>query len=198
MEELNTMLFLLINAPAHPAAGWLMVATFFAEQAIWLVPISLLVGWFKGGEETRKLMLQAAVAGLTGLLLNQLIGLVWQHPRPFMIGLGHTLIPHVADSSFPSDHLTLLWAVAGNFLLHARTRRAGLFLSVLGIPVAWGRIYLGVHFPFDMVGAVAVAAQSAWLALWAQSWLINPLFRWISRIYQFLFAPMIRRGWLLK
>lgn len=39
-----------------------------------------------------------------------------------MIGLGHTLITHAADSSFPSDHLTLLWAVAFSFLMHlART-----------------------------------------------------------------------------
>jgi undecaprenyl-diphosphatase len=42
------------------------------------------------------------------LLINQVIILLWQHPRPFVIGLGHTYLAHAADSSFPSDHLTLL------------------------------------------------------------------------------------------
>jgi undecaprenyl-diphosphatase len=34
-----------------------------------------------------------ATASVAGLLINQIIGLAWSHPRPFMIGLGHTLIP---------------------------------------------------------------------------------------------------------
>ena len=69
---------------------------------------------------------------LVALLVNQLIGLVWQHLRPFMIGLGHSHLAHVADSSFPSDHLTLLWAVAFSLVCaaspapcRARAGRAG-------------------------------------------------------------------------
>ena len=154
MQTLNDSLFLLINAPAHPSGLMLFIAKLFAEQMIWLVPIGLMVGWLRGGERTRKLLLQATVAGLAGLLINQLIGLFWQHPRPFVIGLGHTFLPHAPDSSFPSDHLTLLWCVAFSFLLHPRLRAAGALLALLGLPMAWARIYLGVHFPLDMAGAV--------------------------------------------
>lgn len=81
-----------------------------------------------------------------------------------MIGLGHTLITHAADSSFPSDHLTLLWAVAFSFLMHLSPYLGGIALALLGLPVAWARIYLGVNFPLDMVGAALVAVLSAWLA----------------------------------
>ena len=65
-------------------------------------------GWLRGGNATRKLLLEATAAGLVGRLFAHIIGLAWQHPRPFMVGIGRTLIPHAADSSFPSDHLTLL------------------------------------------------------------------------------------------
>ena len=143
-------------------------------------------------------MLEGAASGAAGLLVVQLIGLVWQHPRPFMMDLGHTLIPHAADSSFPSDHLTLLWAVAFSFLAHQRTRLAGLALALLGLPVAWARIYLGVHFPLDMVGAAAVAALCTWLCLRHARWLVEPVFQVASAIYHRLFAPLIRRGWILK
>jgi undecaprenyl-diphosphatase len=165
MENLNHALFLMLNAPEHPSALLLTIATFFAEYAIWVVPAVIAIGWLGGGERTRKVLLEATASGLAGLLISQVIGMVWQHPRPFMIGLGHTLLPHVADASFPSDHLTLLWAVAFSLLMHRSPRAAGAALALLGLPVAWARIYLGVHFPFDMVGAVLVAMLSAWLAL---------------------------------
>lgn len=115
-----------------------------------------------------------------------------------MLDLGNTLIPHAADSSFPSDHLTLLWAVAFSFLMHRRPRWAGLLLAVLGLPVAWARIYLGVHFPLDMLGAAIVAALSAWLCLREERRFIEPVFRWTSAIYRRIFAVLIRRGWVLK
>ena len=198
MEELNEALFLLVNASEHPNTVLLAVAKLFADYAIWLVPLALVVGWLRGGERTRKLMLEATTAGLAGLMMNQVIGLVWQHPRPFMIGLGHTFIPHVADSSFPSDHLTLLWAVSFSFLMHQRPRSAGAVLALLGLPMAWARIYLGVHFPLDMVGAATVAALSAWLCLREERWFVEPTFQWANAIYRRLFAPLIRRGWVLK
>ena len=196
MEELNKALFLLINGSEHPNTFLLEIAKLFADYAIWLVPLALVVGWLRGGERTRKLMLEATASGLVGLMINQAIGLVWQHPRPFMTGLGHTFIPHVADSSFPSDHLTLLWAVSFSFLMHQRPRPTGAVLALLGLPMAWARIYLGVHFPSDIVGAAMVAGLSAWLCLREKHWFTEPIFPWANAIYRRLFAPLIRRGWV--
>ena len=198
MSELNETLFLLLNAPEHPHVLLLTVAQFFSNYAIWVVPIGLVVGWLRGDEKTRKLLLEASASGFAGLLLNQLIGLVWQHPRPFMIGLGNTFIPHAADSSFPSDHLTLLWAVAFSFLMHQRPRSAGIVLATLGLPMAWARIYLGVHFPMDMVGAAIVAGLSAWLCLREERWFMKYIFPLVNALYLLIFRPFIRRGWVRK
>jgi undecaprenyl-diphosphatase len=38
-------------------------------------------------------------------------------------------------------------------------------MSIAGLSIAWSRIYLGVHFPLDMVGAAAFAPASALLCL---------------------------------
>jgi undecaprenyl-diphosphatase len=146
MEHLNQTFFLWLNAPEHPNALVVTLATFFAEWLIWAVPILIGIGWLRGNVNTRKALLVATASGLLGLLTNQIIGLAWSHPRPFMIGLGHTLIPHVADSSFPSDHLTLWWSVAFSFLLQRGLRRAGVALALFGLPIAWSRIYLGFTF----------------------------------------------------
>lgn len=196
MESLNQALFLWLNAPEHPNMLALTMATLLAEHLIWLIPLLIGVGWLYGRERTRKVLLVAAASGLLGLLVNQIIGLAWMHPRPFMIGLGHTFIPHVADSSFPSDHLTLWWAVACSLLIQRRLRRVGFALTLLGVPIAWARIYLGVHFPLDMLGAAVVAVFCAWLTWRESHWYLVPSYQIAIDLHRRLFGRLIARRWL--
>lgn len=196
MEDLNHVLFLWLNAPEYPSTLLMAIAILFAQYAIWAIPAIIGFCWLRGSEHTRKFLLEATASGLAGLLINQIIGLVWQHPRPFMIGLGHTLIPHAADSSFPSDHLTLLWAVAFSFLMHSRPRVAGVALALLGLPVAWARIYLGVHFPLDMVGAALVAVLSAWLAFREVNMYLPAAYSFGLTVHRILFGKLIQIGWV--
>lgn len=196
MTSINESLFLWLNASGQPNPALLVFAKLCAEYVIWIVPLWLVAGWLRGSDNTRALLLEAAVCGAAGLLINQAISLVWQHPRPFVLGIGHTLIPHAPDSSFPSDHLTLMWAVAFSFMLHQRTRAGGVVLAVLGLPVAWSRIYLGVHFPIDMAGSAAVAGLSTWLGMRTRHWLVQPLLAPLTALHHLVFAPLIRRGWV--
>ena len=196
METFNQTLFLWLNASEHPNALVVTLATFVAEWLIWAVPALIGIGWLRGSENTRKTMLIVTAAGTLGLLINQIIGLAWSHPRPFMMGLGHTLIPHAADSSFPSDHLTLWCSVAFSLLLQRGWRGIGMTLALLGIPIAWARIYLGVHFPVDMLGAMAVAALSAWLTLHGAPWYLGSSYRLATRIHHGLFGRLIALGWV--
>lgn len=198
MENFNHALFLWLNAPEHPGTLLLSSAIFFAEYAIWVIPTIIGIGWLRGSEHTRKVLLEATASALLGLLIAQMIGWVWPHPRPFMAGLGHTLIHHAADSSFPSDHLTLLWAVAFSFLMHRRYRSVGLALALLGLPVAWARIYLGVHFPLDMAGSALVAALSAWLAFLAARWYLPATYSCAIGLHRILFGKLIQIGWVRK
>lgn len=198
MESINHALFLWLNAPEHPGALALTLATFFAEHLIWAVPLLIGIEWLRGSEVPRKAMLVATASGLLSLLISQAIGLAWFHPRPFMIGLGNTFIFHVADASFPSDHLTLWWAVAFSLSLQQGPRILGLALALLGIPIAWARIYLGVHFPFDMFGAATVAGLSAWMTLRLIRWYLAPSYRIATSIHQRLFGKLIMLGWVHK
>lgn len=196
MEAYNHALFLLLNAPAHPSAAMLALATVCAEYLIWSIPLFIAVAWLRGSESTRKALIEATAAGLIGLLINQLIGLAWQHPRPFMIGLGHTFLAHAPDSSFPSDHGTLIWAVAFSLCLRAPMRRAGVAFALLGLIVAWARIYLGVHFPFDMAGAAVVAMASALLARQLHNVYMTLAYPAATLVHRVCFARLIRRGWV--
>ena len=196
MESFNQSVFLNLNAPADAGALVLSVARFLAEDLIWFVPAGLLLGWMFGSDGVRRAMLQATAAGVAALVCAQIIGVVWLHPRPFMIGLGHTYLSHVPDASFPSDHLTLWWAASFSLLTCRQVRVAGVVMSLFGLTIAWARIYLGVHFPLDMVGAAGVALLSSLAGTYRRDRYIAPLFTAASSLHRVLFAPLIERGWL--
>jgi uncharacterized membrane-anchored protein/membrane-associated phospholipid phosphatase len=192
MESFNYSLFRLINAPENASHDWMLLTTFLAEYLIALVPIILVIGWLFGNKHIRLAMLRATASGLLGLLLAQLISALWQHPRPFMVGVGHTYLAYVADASFPSDHATLMWSVALSLMLSPRTRQAGTVLALAGLATAWARIWLGVHFPLDMVGALGVSLLASQICKHGSDWLIQPVYRVAIRLHRSIFATLAR------
>lgn len=195
LEALNRALFLAIDAtPGTP--GWLIgTASAIANGLIWSIPLLLVCLWLTGDAYRRETALKVCVITLAALGVNQLIGLAWQHPRPFMIGLGHTYLAHAADSSFPSDHGTVFASVSITLLLRGM-KRLGAAMIAGGVAVAWARIFLGVHFPLDMIGAVCVAAvvHTAIAPLWRRAG--APVTRLAVIAHRRLFAAPIRYGWL--
>lgn len=195
LEALNRALFLAIDAtPGTP--GWLIgTASAIANGLIWSIPLLLVCLWLTGDTYRRETALKVCVITLAALGVNQLIGLAWQHPRPFMIGLGHTYLAHAADSSFPSDHGTVFASVSITLLLRGM-KRLGAAMIAGGVAVAWARIFLGVHFPLDMIGAVCVAAvvHTAIAPLWRRAG--APVTRLAVIAHRRLLAAPIRYGWL--
>lgn len=157
VESLNRAGFLAINAGAHPAKALYWFTWCSAELLIYLLATGLVIGWLLAANETRRTLAYAALVAVTALLINQLIGLAWYHPRPFEIGLGHTLMPHKFETSFPSDHATVFFGITLAMLSKPGLRRWGLALVPLGLLVAWSRIWLGVHYPLDILGSLFVA-----------------------------------------
>jgi len=99
---------------------------------------------------------------LVGLFINQIIGILYFHNRPFMDNIGIQLIKHSAENSFPSDHTTFLFAIAFSYLFFKVKKLAviGLILAFLG---GVARIYVGVHYPFDIMGGIFVGFIGAFV-----------------------------------
>ena len=164
MQNLNNTLFAIFNASATPPAFLVQLAEIFAEWVIFAVAIALVWGWLRSGASGRK---QLVVVGLTifvALAVNMLISAFWYHPRPFEIGAGNQLLAHAADNSFPSDHATVMFAVAFGLIAARAPALWSSLVMLLALGVAWSRVYLGVHWPLDMAGSFGVALGAAWLA----------------------------------
>lgn len=189
-------LFELINAPVDPAPATLAAAAFCAERLIIAVPLVLAALWLWGDRTRKEVVVAATLAGLLSLGVAQIFGLLLYVPRPFAAGVGHTFLTHVPDSSFPSDHATLLAAVAASLLGSAATRRLGILLGVMWFPMAWARVYLGVHFPSDVVGGAILGIAVALPLRHLGSPAIRTITAVLVRPYAVLASPLIARGWV--
>jgi undecaprenyl-diphosphatase len=199
LENINLLWFAMINSNAG-LHGWrLDVALFAAGWLILLVPIGLTGLWMSGVAAQREAAVKAALATCSALAINAVIGLLWYHPRPFVAGVGHNFMHHAPDSSFPSDHGTIMFTVA--LVLAASSvpaaKRFGRSLLPLALVVAWSRVFLGVHWPMDMIGALAVAVG---VTLLFQASLVERLCAALTAplgtLYRRVLARPIARGWL--
>lgn len=182
METLNLHFFLWLSRGAGQQPLVDRLAIFFADMGPYLLMASLILFWFLAENQRRAALLEATEAGGLGLLLNQLLGLLYFHPRPFMLGLVDPLIKHVPENSFPSDHASLMLSVALYLLCWQSWRRQGLVLFCFAVATAWGRVYAGLHFPFDMVGSLAIAGLSVGMVR-SQRRLLEPINLWLVNLY---------------
>lgn len=182
LPHLNIRLFQWIHAGAGRHPFWDLTSLFFSEGGPYLLMVVFIVSWFGSYENKKIILIEATEASVIGLFLNQLIGLFYFHPRPYMAGLCTPLIRHGPETSFPSDHATFLFA-ATIYLLVRRWHFHGLLLLFVAFMTAWGRVYSGIHFPFDMFGSLVVGIVSAFLALIFKSHL-SPLNRLTVRAYE--------------
>ncbi len=152
-------------------------------------------------QERRSAVLWIAVACILAYGFNLLIEQFVFEPRPFITHHVNLLISHAADASFPSDHTAWSFAVVGVLLFallpalltaqrtqttqkstwsggtiqHSGRVRIPLWLIALSIVIActigFARVYVGVHYPDDIVGGAVdgllaggiVAVFSRWL-----------------------------------
>ncbi|EMN1926252.1 undecaprenyl-diphosphatase [Burkholderia ambifaria] len=161
MQNLNLTLFSAINAGAAPHPGVARLAIFAADWLVYALPAMLLLTWIFGERATRRQAIEAGVGTCVALAFAQVLGHFWFSPRPFMAGVGSQLIPHVPDSSFPSDHMTFAWSLAVGMMLAGSTRLTGFVMAAMAVAIAWGRVYAGVHWPFDMAGGLLVGTAGA-------------------------------------
>lgn len=160
LEAINRSLFEIFNAHAGLSGLPLGLATLAAKGAIGVLAVLLTWNWLSAGPPERRALARLVIAMPLALALNYLIGVAYPHPRPFMIGLGHTFLSHAPESSFPSDHASAMWTVAFGMLMWSRARWASGLAVVLAVLTSWARVFLGVHFPFDILGSIAVAAAA--------------------------------------
>ncbi len=112
------------------------------------------------------IFLLAVASGGLGFLISQAIGLVNFRPRPFAFleGVQVLISKSSLSKSFPSDHATLAFAMAAA-LFFSGEKKWGATALVMAFFVALGRVYVGVHFPFDIAFGALLGVFSAFIVV---------------------------------
>jgi undecaprenyl-diphosphatase len=109
----------------------------------------------------------AIYSATLGIIISKAISFFYYHNRPFVDNIGITLINHKPDSSFPSDHTTFLFAIA--ISLYLNKYKYSYLLIIFAILGAVARIFVGVHYPFDILGGIIIGTLSALVVKYFQS-----------------------------
>lgn len=193
IEQINFYLFHLINQYAgfNPYIDTIIIIAAKYMPLIFIFPILYL--WFKKGNKNRDIALYSIYSATLGLVINFIIGLFYFHPRPLTLNMGTSLFPYTSDSSFPSDHTTMMLSMAILLIYFKETRILGVIFVILGLIGGFSRVYVGVHFPLDIIGSIGVAFMASYIIYSFRDNLII-----INRIIEALYVKILPNNRLIS
>ena len=195
LSELNLSLFSWINASPEASNTSIHFAIFIANDLLYCMILLFAWFWLRGNYDTKKHILKAFIFTSIAILISQCISHVYYHPRPFVMEVGRTLIYHAPNGSFPSDHMLIFSSIAFSYLFSAQ-RKLGIFLLIMAWLVAWSRVYLGVHFPLDMLGAFLLAFALNFFGLKLWNLYKEKIMQSALTLHFYLFKPLIQKGYI--
>lgn len=135
---------------------------FGAEYVIYLTFVFIFILTIKGGFRERKALLLSLICIPVVILIIKIIHLFFFEPRPFIIHDISPLVVHNADASFPSRHASIMSVIAFSYV-YFKSKWSPLFIFLL-FWVGISRVYVGVHYPLDILGGVLVGIISLIIA----------------------------------
>lgn len=168
LSDVNDRLFLAINEFARDTPWLHPVAATFAKYGVVLFAAALLLAaWHCGRRSARALAASfwAGAGTLLAVAVNQPIGHLVAERRPYTV---HTsalvLVPRTTDYSFPSDHAVMAGAVTAGVWIVWRT--LSYVVGSLAVLMAMTRVYVGAHYPGDVVAGLLLGAVVVLLGWW--------------------------------
>jgi undecaprenyl-diphosphatase len=136
----------------------------WAGSAFVLVPLAVVCCLLLARVGRRRPALAVALSLAGGVLIASLVKQLTSRPRPVVVHL-----QAVTGSSFPSGHSTqaaAFWVALALALRCAPFSRSVARVSAIGallltLGVAWSRVYLGVHYPSDVVAGLLLGGSWA-------------------------------------
>jgi len=93
-------------------------------------------------------------------VVTEIIRYFLPRSRPFIDNEVNLLISHSASNSFPSGHAAFYFALGMAIYLY--NKKAGLVFLFAALLTSIARVYVGVHWPTDIIGGVVVGIASAY------------------------------------
>ncbi|MED4400356.1 undecaprenyl-diphosphatase [Metabacillus fastidiosus] len=136
-----------------------------AEYTVFVLALIMLVYWFTRTNKNRMMVIQAIIAFIVAEIIGKTVGQFYSNYQPFAVLPNvNKLVNRAVDNSFPSDHTILFFSICFSiWLVH---KKSGWIWLILAFTVGISRIWVGVHYPFDVATGAFLGIFSAVLAYW--------------------------------
>ncbi|MET9359720.1 phosphatase PAP2 family protein [Streptomyces sp. NPDC006632] len=159
---------------------WLNGPVFaYTSYGVALFAVFMLVGWWIARRKEAPVMAAALAAPVAMVLaygVNDAVKSVFTEPRPCR-ALPHDFLiekcPPLDDYAFPSNHTTVVAAAA--VALFFVDRRLGAAATMAALVMGASRVYVGAHYPHDVLVAFVVGGVVAFVVSWSARRYAAPL-----------------------
>ncbi|AUM92937.1 phosphatase PAP2 family protein [Clostridium botulinum] len=156
--NMNMEFFRLINNLANKNSVLDKIMIFFPKDIPYIfmaiVAIVFILGITKKNCDYRKVAINTFIIAVINLTISFIIGGVYYVDRPFVHNKVNLLCIHAKNSSLPSDHAIGTMSTALG--LRKYNKLLSLILAVFSIIVGFSRVYVGHHYPLDIIGAYII------------------------------------------
>ncbi|MDH6533636.1 phosphatase PAP2 family protein [Parabacteroides sp. 52] len=166
--EWDKELFLYLNSK-HVA--WLdPVMVLLSSYTVWMIVCLaiVLVVYFRDRNKGKRVVLFLGASLLFNLLANNLIKLFFMRPRPGHVLLLKDIIHQLEEAgrsySFFSAHSSTSFCLVVFSVLYLRNNIYGIMAFAWAMAVAYSRIYVGKHYPLDVLVGILFGGFMGWLA----------------------------------
>lgn len=160
--EVSILLWIQENLRGALDGFWVFITHLGDAGYLWIaIGVALLL--FK---KTRPVGIAVLLALLINLCITNIaLKNIIARPRPFNVSTELvTLIKHPSSFSFPSGHTSGSFTAA-LVLYHLLPRKAGVPAMILATMIAFSRMYIGVHYPTDVIGGIVVGIIASTVAI---------------------------------
>lgn len=164
-SQFNIDIFRTINDLGKQYSFLNSAMVFLAEYMVYILALIVLAYWFTSSRKSRMMVIQAMVAFVIAEVIGKIAGEFHLNYQPFAVLPDvNKLVDHTVDNSFPSDHTILFFSICFSFWFVRK--KTGLLWLILAFCVAISRIWVGVHYPFDVAIGALIGVVSALFSYW--------------------------------
>lgn len=156
-----------------------------AVYLVYLLPVVLVFMWFKFPARRKEVFLSFFAAVLAWLVITKtIVPAIWFRPRPDLASIGiKELLFHRPDYSFPSDHATVLFALAIGLGFFG-WRKAGNYFMAGAVAITVCRVAIGVHFPLDIIAGCVSGSLGVLITFSIREYVVKFVYNPIVKLLQ--------------
>ena len=160
LSEVNISLFRLVNDLGKEYTYLNPVFSFIAEYMVLILALGVVIIWFTRDKNNRIMILCATITFICAFTIGKISGQFHSNYQPFVeLSDVNKLIEKEKDNSFPSDHTILFFSYCISFWLFKRGW--SILWIMLAFLVGISRIWVGVHYPLDVIAGILISFATA-------------------------------------